>query len=155
MEPHVSTNPVSRSGRFRLAIDDMEYYSTHPAYGASQNKIEKVSGGAIEYSDSHILADPTYVSVEHFCKVQANAKFRNLIARLKEDESVIWQRLLDNPFCNKMKTTRTTDSTYQDVVKGFKWYMVVRFLMHFDCDVHNESSYLPARFLILRKSHVV
>jgi len=112
MEPHVSTNPVSRSGRFRLAIDDMEYYSTHPAYGASQNKIEKTPRDAIDSSDPHILApDPT-----------------NLIARLKEDESVIWQSLLNNTFCNKMKTTRTTDSTYQNVVKGFKWYMVQDFL---------------------------
>ncbi|KAI0297736.1 hypothetical protein BC826DRAFT_1001042 [Russula brevipes] len=112
MDSHVSTNPVSRSGRFRLAIDDMEFYSTHPAFGASQNKSEKTPRDAI---DSSI---PT----------SSRTQRRNLIARLKADESVIWQSLLDNTFCNKMKTTRTTDSTYQDVVKGFKWYMVQDFL---------------------------
>ncbi|KAI0298492.1 hypothetical protein BC826DRAFT_906870, partial [Russula brevipes] len=50
---------------------------------------------------------------------------RDLVGRLIQDESEIWNRLLNNSFCQKMKTAASDNVA---VTKGFKWYMVQDFL---------------------------
>ena len=45
---------------------------------------------------------------------------------LIRDEATAWQNLLNNTFCQKMKTASSRDI---QVTKGFKWYMVVGFLI--------------------------
>jgi hypothetical protein len=85
-------------------------------------------------------------------RVQANTKTSDLVGRLKISESVIWQKLLDNDFCKQMKTAKAGDTK---VASAFKTYMTVRILVHINFGIHNELLYLLARFLILRKAHVV
>jgi hypothetical protein len=61
-------------------------------------------------------------------RVQVHPETRDLIARLIQDEQTVWQSLLNNKFGQEMKTA---SSDNVEVAKGLKWYMIVRFSMHF------------------------
>jgi len=100
-------DPPSRSGRFSRAVNDLNYHGAFqvPTSGVPQTGIK--SPYQVAGKDS-VLADEN-----------------DLVGRLIQDESEIWNRLLDNSFCQKMKTAPSTDAA---VTKGFKWYMVQDFL---------------------------
>ncbi|KAI0292759.1 hypothetical protein BC826DRAFT_412340, partial [Russula brevipes] len=50
---------------------------------------------------------------------------KDLVGRLIHDEPILWQTLLNNSFCQKMRTASSGDV---QVTKGFKWYMIQDFL---------------------------
>jgi len=109
MGPLVTIDPALRSGRFKVALSDLNRYSAHPKYGASQNEIERT------FQDSFKQSVPRPFANES----------QDLVAMLIRDESTIWESLLNNGFCQKMKTASSSD---EEVTKGFKWYMVQDFL---------------------------
>jgi len=105
MESHVSTDLVAHSGRFRLAINELNYHFARLAPGVSQDKAESTPQDAGQYSDHRLFDDD------------------DLVAKLITDENVIWKQLLANAFCTKMKTEKkgVLDS-------AFKTYMIQDFL---------------------------
>jgi len=107
----VLTDPVYRSGRLQRAVDDLKYHSAHPTYSVSQNEVERTfqNARAIKSSDRGPFADDE----------------KDLIARLIQDEQAVWQSLLNNKFCQEMKTA---SSDNVEVAKGLKWYMIQGFL---------------------------
>jgi hypothetical protein len=110
------------SRRFPLAVD---VYSANPAYSVSQNEFKSTIQGTIRHPDRDPFANDHkyYLLVEPLLRVQANTKTRDLVERLIRDEHVLWQALLNNRFCQKMRTASSGDVS---VTNGFKWYMIVR-----------------------------
>jgi len=110
-------DPASRSGRFRRAVNELNYHSALNASGVSRTRIKS----AFQVAGKDSVQDPAE---------------DDLVARLIQDEKVIWELLLHNIFCEKMKTAPSTDDA---VTNGFKWYMIQDFfycgrLMLFDTE---------------------
>jgi len=103
----IPIDPPPSSGRFRRAVNELNYYDALqlPISGGPQTGIKS----PYQFAREDFVADDK----------------TDLVALLKKDESDIWDKLLKNPFCQQMKTAAKDNTT---VTKGFKWYMVVRFL---------------------------
>jgi hypothetical protein len=67
MVSHLSTDPVAPSGRFQLAMDELNYHSARLAHGVSQDKAEGTFQDPDKSSDLHLFTDE-YISVKHFCE---------------------------------------------------------------------------------------
>ncbi|KAI0298491.1 hypothetical protein BC826DRAFT_102670 [Russula brevipes] len=101
----IPIDPASRSGRFRRAVNELNYHGAFDTSGVSQTGIKSTYQVASKDSVQPAQED--------------------LVARLIQDENAIWQSLLANTFCQQMKTAASGDVA---VTKGFKWYMVQDFL---------------------------
>lgn len=102
----VSTGRSHPSGRFRAAVDRINRFANDPNCGGSIEDISAlVSGDAVNAVGAH--DDP-----------------KDLVALLIKNNPEIWNDLLNNPFCMKMKTAKKGD---QKMEEGFKRYMIQDF----------------------------
>lgn len=96
----------SYSGRARAHLTELNRVAAHPNLGAS---LEQIRAGIKDRASRPLdTVDP-----------------RDLVAYLIQDNQDLWQQLLHNPFCMKMKTSSSDNAA---VLKGFRWHMVQDFL---------------------------
>ncbi|PCH36774.1 heme oxygenase-like protein [Wolfiporia cocos MD-104 SS10] len=100
--------PKSRAfpARARMAFDALNRFAAHPKYGAS---VEQIKAGVRARA----------------ARPKDEVDSRDLVAYLIQDNQDLWQQLLNTPFCKKMGEAAADD---EQVLKGFKWYMVQDFL---------------------------
>jgi hypothetical protein len=67
MGSYFSSHPTVHSGRFQLAIDELNYHSALLTHGVSQEKAGDSFQDADKYSDPDLFADE-YLSFKLFCE---------------------------------------------------------------------------------------